>query len=170
MTLPTPDRIAWLAENILPHEPALRLWLEQPVFRGLDCGAVIQETYGELARLPSVSHIKAPRRYAFNVARTVVLRRQGGGAHPPIEGGADLDEAGKPPPPMAAAGDLLARLPAACRDVLMLRKVEGLTQRQTAKRLGVSEGAVHRRMTRAIRILMGVLAQEQVFEGEPETI
>lgn len=51
-----------------------------------------------------------------------------------------------------------------CRNVVWLRRVEGLSQRQTAQRLGLNEGAVESQLARGVRVL--ALA---VF-GSPENV
>lgn len=40
-----------------------------------------------------------------------------------------------------------------CRDVVWLRRVEGLSQRETAQRLGLREGAVESQLARGVRTL-----------------
>jgi len=40
-----------------------------------------------------------------------------------------------------------------CRNVVWLRRVEGLSQQETARRLGMGEGAVESQLARAVRVL-----------------
>ena len=40
-----------------------------------------------------------------------------------------------------------------CRDVVWLRRVEGLSQRETAQRLGMQEGAVESQLSRGVQFL-----------------
>lgn len=40
-----------------------------------------------------------------------------------------------------------------CRDVIWLRRVEGLSQREAAERLGIHEGAVESQLSRGVRAL-----------------
>lgn len=157
MTLPAADRIAWLATHILPYEPALRAWLRRYAPAGLDPDAVIQETYGELARLPAVGQICSPCTLAFDIARAIVLRNMGATPAAPVND-RDLDGICEDPAPPARPADLLAGLPTACRETFMLRKVEGLSQSEAAQRLGVSEDAVERRLAKAIRVMMRAVA------------
>jgi len=55
----------------------------------------------------------------------------------------------------------LDRLPPQCRNVVWLRKVEGIPQRQVADRLGISEGAVEKQISKGVRLLARLL-----FGGE----
>jgi RNA polymerase sigma-70 factor (ECF subfamily) len=53
---------------------------------------------------------------------------------------------------------LIDNLPARCRGVFLLRRIEGLSQRQTAERLGVSENVVEKEVARGLRLIMDELA------------
>src|SRR3546814_19239181 len=44
-------------------------------------------------------------------------------------------------------------LPARCRETFVLRKIDGLSQRETAEKMGVSEATVEKQMVKAMRIL-----------------
>jgi RNA polymerase sigma-70 factor (ECF subfamily) len=55
---------------------------------------------------------------------------------------------------LARAFDLL---PLRCRDVMWLTKVESLTQREVASRLGINQKAVEKQVSRGIRLLAEAL-------------
>lgn len=48
----------------------------------------------------------------------------------------------------------LERLPPRCREVIVLRKIEGLSQREVAARMGIGEDAVERQMVQGMRALV----------------
>jgi RNA polymerase sigma-70 factor (ECF subfamily) len=50
---------------------------------------------------------------------------------------------------LAATARAIAALPASLKDVLILRTIEGLSQEETAKALGISAKAVETRLYRA---------------------
>jgi RNA polymerase sigma-70 factor, ECF subfamily len=52
----------------------------------------------------------------------------------------------------------IAELPEALRDVLVLKQVEGYSHEEIASLLGISAGASRARLSRALHMLMGVLA------------
>lgn len=54
---------------------------------------------------------------------------------------------------LARFEEILLRLPPGCRQVFLLRKVEGLTHDEIARRLGISTKTVENHMTRAYRLL-----------------
>ena len=49
-------------------------------------------------------------------------------------------------------------LPRRCREVVQLRKIEGLSQREVANRLGIAEDTVERQVSKGIRALAAALA------------
>ncbi len=169
MTIPSLDRAMWLARQILPHEPALRAWLQHRRVDGLETDDVIQETHAVLASLAAVDHIVSPRAYAFQTARSVILRHLRRARIVRIDAIGDIDLLGaaadEPSPERHAASrqelrrvtSLIAALPAKCREAFTLRKVEGLSQRDIALRMAISESTVEKHIGRALRTLMDAM-------------
>ena len=160
------DRAVWLARHILPHEQALRAWLHHRRVTGLDIDDIVQETYAKLAGLESVTEIREPKRYMFQTAYSIVagfLRRS---RVVSIAAVADLDQLSVAAPEVSAEQHLifrdelkdlaeaLASLPAPCREAFTLRRIGGLSQRQTADRLKVSEKTIEKYMAKSVRLLM----------------
>ena len=177
--IPSPDRTLWIARHILPHEPALRAWLARRVIAGLEIDDVVQETYVAMANLVSVAHVAAPRAYAFQVAQSVILRHIRRLRIVPMTSlddmGADATAVDEPSPEQHTHGRrelqrlmaLIGKLPAKCRETFMLRKIEGLSQHEVARRMGISESTVEKHMTKALHSLMA--AFRQGVEIDPET-
>jgi RNA polymerase sigma factor (sigma-70 family) len=162
-------RAQWLAANVLPHERALRAWLADRT-GGADIDDVVQETYAILAGLPTVAQIHNPRAYAFQVAQTVVLQRLRRAAIVRIDAVEEIERlsiSNDEPSPEQLVSDrqelrqvamLIAALPPKCRQAFLLRKVEGLSQREIARRMGVSEGTVEKHIAKGVRLLMDAMA------------
>ncbi len=163
------DRAAWLADNVLPHEPALRDWLGRRKVLRLEVDDIVQEAYAVLASLDSVAHIQNPRTYLFSTAHSIILQYVRRLRIVSIETVAEVDRLGihidEMSPERCAAdhqelrliAELIAALPTKCREAFTLRKVEGLSQREVAHRMGVSENTVEKHIGKSIRILMGAL-------------
>ena len=169
MTISLRDRSSWLAQHILPHEPTLRAWLQRRRVDGLETDDIIQETYAVLAALDDVAHIASPRAYAFQTARSVILRHLRRARIVRIDAISDIDSLGaaidEPSPEQQASSrqelrrvsDLIAELPEKCREAFSLRKIEGLSQREVATQMGISESTVEKHISRALRILMSAM-------------
>ncbi|HEY0301906.1 MAG TPA: sigma-70 family RNA polymerase sigma factor, partial [Rhizomicrobium sp.] len=160
------ERAVWLARNVLPIEPALRAWLRRRRLSESEIDDLVQETYAKLITLPSVENIRDPKNYAFQVAHSIFASRIRRARIVPIHAGIDLSELaipandGTPEDIVQAREELLelagalASLPLRCRTAFLLRRVDGLSQREVAQRLGISEKTVENYMTQAIRFLM----------------
>jgi RNA polymerase sigma factor (sigma-70 family) len=155
-------RAAWLGRHVIPHEPELRNWLRRREVRGLDVSDVVQEVYARLVALPSIGHIQNPKTYAFQAAASIVFTHARRLKVVPIVtlGGLDdMEIAAEEPSPEQVAADrdelrrlasALARLPTRVAEVFHLRRVEGLSQRDVAARLGIAESTVEKHMVRGV--------------------
>lgn len=160
------DRTRWFLRNILPHEPALRGWLVRRQPLGLDADDIIQESYAILADLDQVDDIRNPRAYLFQVARSVItrhIRRARVVAIHTVEDLSELDRADDRPSPeqIAIDRDELRRLaqaigamPAKAQEAFILRRVEGLSQREISARMAISENTVEKHISRGLRFLI----------------
>jgi RNA polymerase sigma-70 factor (ECF subfamily) len=160
------QRTLWFLRNILPHEPALRGWLSRSALPGIDPGDVIQEAYTILAELETVDAIRYPRAYLFQVARSVIVRHVRRARIIPIHGVDDLerlehpDDAASPEQHAIERDELrqlaraIAAMPAKTREAFVLRRVEGLPQREIAARMRISENTVETHISRGILFLI----------------
>ena len=165
------DRAVWLARHVLPHEAALRAWLRQKYALGVEVDDVVQETYAILAGLESVEAIRNPRSYAFQTAHSLILAHLRRSKIVSIRSASDLELQGAVadvPSPEQVAEDrdelanvvrVLSDLPPKVRDVFVLRRVHGLSQRETAARLGITENSVEKRVSQGIRVLLEAFAR-----------
>lgn len=165
------DRAIWISQNVLPHEPALRRWLAAQSADHIDVDDIVQESYAVVANLASVAHIHTPRAYLFEVARSIILQQLRRSRIVSIHSVADLaalDIAGDEPTPEDVAGArmelrelalAIAKLPPRCGEVFRLRKVDGLSQRETAAALGISENTVEKQIGKAIAIVSDLLGR-----------
>jgi RNA polymerase sigma factor (sigma-70 family) len=170
------ERIRWFAREVLPHEPDIRRWLARRI-RGLptfDLDEIVQEAYARLWAA-SPERIVNARAYLFVTARHVVgelLRRSRVVA---IETMADVDTLNVPDgsggPERQVSGReeveqmrrALGKLPTKCRRAFELRKFEGLSQKEIAKQMGISESTVEKHLIKALR---GVMSELQQAGGE----
>jgi RNA polymerase sigma-70 factor (ECF subfamily) len=166
MTRVSDERARWLARHVLPHEPALRAWLSTRRVADLDVDDIVQETYARLASAESVADVRNARTYAFQTAYSVIMSHLRRSRVVSIRAVADIDELGavsdSPSPEEEAAdrdelhrlAEAVAALPEKVREVFSLRRIEGLSQRQVAERLGLAESTVEKHMAKSFRLLM----------------
>lgn len=159
------ERTRWFLRHILPHEPALKGWLSRRTLPGIDPDDVIQEAYTILAEMESVDTIVYPRAYLFQVARSVITRHVRRARIVSIHAIEDLEQFDQPddaatPEQYAIDRDELSQLaraiaamPHKTREAFILRRVEGLPQRQIAAQMRISENTVETHISRGIRFL-----------------
>lgn len=171
MTDADAERIKWMEQNILPHETRIRHWLASHRVPGLEPDDVVQEMYAKIGSVETFASIYNPGGYALQVARSILLQHI---RRPQIVSNTasgnleDLDAATSDPDPeqqMAAKDELrevahiIAALPRRTRDVLLLRRVDGLSQQETARQLSIAEKTVQKHMTLALQHLMSVVGR-----------
>lgn len=167
MEAPYLARSRWLAANVLPHEPAMRTWLRRTTkLSDSDIDDLVQETYSILARLESVDAIRDPRTYALQVAKSVFLqglRRNkivSIGSISDIAALGEIDDAPSPEQYINGQRELrrveaaVAEMPENVRKVFWLRRVEGLSQRETACETGLAEHTVEKYGAKAMKFLL----------------
>ncbi len=154
--MPPPDSelARWFAEEVQPHEPALRAWLRARFPTIGDTDDLVQEAYARLLRVRGTGSVACARAFLFITARNLALNQL---RHLRYESPGDLtenaasgvlDEGAAIPESVARAEDLqllihaIQSLPERCRQVLTLRKIYGFTQKETAARLGIAEHTV----------------------------
>jgi RNA polymerase sigma factor (sigma-70 family) len=145
---------------------ALRGWLSRRRCRGVDPDDVIQEAYTILAELESVDAIRHPRAYLFQVARSVITRHVRRARIVPIHTVDDLerlelpDDAASPEQHAIDRDELrqlaraIAAMPPKTREAFVLRRVDGLPQREIATRMRISENTVETHISRGILFLI----------------
>lgn len=171
MTIASVERALWLSRNILVHEPQLRAWLGRRSTPGIDIDDVVQESYAILAGLHAVDHIQNPRVYFFEVAKSVILQSFRQKRVVAFSALAEFDALvipdDSPSPEAIAAGrqelgrlaDLVDKLPPKCREAFVLRKVRGLSQREVAAAMGVSENTIEKHIGKALGLLGSVIGR-----------
>ena len=159
---------AWFRQ-ILVHEPDLRAYLGRSLARRVEVADVIQETYARLLTMPPLQRqaVRTPRAFLFTTARNVAMEHLRQRRLVSLDALSKLGtsevvvESGHEPPPDETVNatqelDLLARviasLPNKCREVLTLRKIHGLPQKQIAARLGIAEHTVEKHISYGIRL------------------
>lgn len=164
-----PDR--WFADELQPHEPALRAWLRGRFPALTDLDDLVQETYVRVLQARTEHAIDSGRAFLFATARNLAFDRL---RHERIvitesltETTASHVQEERPSAADTAAHsqelDLLKQalqsLPDRCRQVLTLRKIYGLSQKEIAAQLGISENTVEVQVGNGMRRCAAFLAR-----------
>ena len=162
-TSPTVDRARWFAEEVQPHEPMLRAWLRTRFPSLTDTDDLVQESYARLLRAREKGPVKNTKSYLFTTALNAALdliRRKKVVSFEHVaeterssvlEDRPDAGEAASRTEELEILREALQALPARCRQVFTLRKLYGLTHREIAEQLGLSEKTVEEQINRAMR-------------------
>jgi RNA polymerase sigma factor (sigma-70 family) len=137
----------------------------------LDAEDVIQEMYAKFLALPSLDSIRYPRQYALLTARAIVIDHIRHSRVVSITSSGNLELLEIPEPDASsderiefqqeiqAVTAALEQLPKMCRETLILRRVEGLPQKEVARRLKISEKTVEKHMANGVRLLIKVFGR-----------
>jgi RNA polymerase sigma factor (sigma-70 family) len=155
----------WFATEVLPHERLLQRYLLRVWRNPSEVADLVQEVYVRVYERARDQRPKLPKAFLFATARNLMtdhLRRSrvvSIDTELEVEGIEVLVDELSPERHLSARQDL-GRLALAfdslsdkCRDVVWLRRVEGLSQRETADRMGLKEEAIESQLSRGIRAL-----------------
>ena len=153
--LPGAEEARWFRDEIRPHERELRAYLRGRFPTLPDVDDLVQETYRRLLRAREAGQATLTRAYLFVVARNVALDLIRHEKAVSVERLGEMDglcvveerpdaaETLSHEQELALLDDALRALPPRCREILTLRRIEGLSHREIASRLGIAEGTVN---------------------------
>jgi RNA polymerase sigma factor (sigma-70 family) len=160
------DLHAWFCNEVLPLEGALTRFIERNWRASQDVHELRQDVYERALRGARETLPTNTPAFVFTVARHHLINCAMKARIVSIDLVADLEGIGHAQDLFATdrmmdARDELRRahagldaLPPRCREVLRLRKIEGLTTREAAERLGVGIDTIERQLTMGMRALV----------------
>ncbi|KQN90011.1 hypothetical protein ASE95_14930 [Sphingomonas sp. Leaf231] len=163
---------AWVLREVMPHEPGIRAWLRQRGQSADDIDDLIQEGYAKLAGVTAFAQIAQPGGYFFQIVRNLMIdsiRRARVVRIDTVEHLADhgsLNDDVTPERIAAVRNELswvmraLETLPERCRAIFTLRKIDGLSQKEIAARMGVSESIVENDAAKGLTLLMRAMRRD----------
>jgi RNA polymerase sigma-70 factor (ECF subfamily) len=174
---PPTDQARWFAEEVQPHEAALRSYLRHRFPAMHDVDDIVQDSYVQLLQRQPRGRIASVRAYLFTVAHHAVLR-----VFRRRQLWSDVPLAELPPERLAAAepdaastaqerqrealvAEAVARLPRRCREIFELRLGSGLSHGAIAERLGLSEATVRVQLARGVQKCVRFLRERRESEA-----
>ena len=155
----------WFAREILAHEGALMRYLRRCWFRREEVHDLRQEIYVRVYEAAAKARPAQPKSFMFTTARHLMTDRLRRSRVVSIDAVGDLDALNvlidelSPEHRMSARQELrhlasaFDRLPDRCREVVWLRRVEELSQKQVAARMGISEKTVEKQIAKGSRLI-----------------
>lgn len=158
-----PETARWLAEQVQPHEPMLRAWLHSRFPQLTDADDIVQDAYARLIAARGKREVRLPKAFFFATARNLAVdffrRRRithaeslgGWNELCVLEAGEDVAETVARNQEIELMTQAIHALPDRCRQVMTLRNVYGLPQKEIAAQLGISVRTVEAQVTIGIR-------------------
>jgi RNA polymerase sigma-70 factor (ECF subfamily) len=190
VNLPVPNQASsalahsqWFAEEVQPYEPALRAYLHGRFPSLQDQDDIVQDTYARLLRAHAAGTIRHPKAFLFTTARNAALdffRRKRAVSMDDVThfdessvllDRPDLTELISREQELEILADAVRALPDRCRQVIMLRYLDGLSYKEIAVQLDISPETVKAQMAKGMRRCAdyfrekGLLKASAVAEG-----
>jgi RNA polymerase sigma-70 factor (ECF subfamily) len=155
----SPELPDWFVREVLPLEAALMHFLRRSWRNQNEVADLCQDVYVRVYEAAREARPDPVKPFVFAVARNMIIDRIRREHVVPIETVADLESlavgADQPGPDRAvmAREELrrlqaaLDRMPARCREAVVLKKIEGLSMREIATRMGISFKTVDRHLS-----------------------
>jgi RNA polymerase sigma factor (sigma-70 family) len=163
---------AWFVREVLPLEAALTSFLQHNWRNESDIADLRQEVYVRVCEAALKRIPEATRAFVLKTARNLIINRIRREQVVPIEAVTDPDALGiavdiPGPDRTVLARDELRRLQLAldslsprCREAVILGRIEGLTGREIAARMGITEAGVSLHLDNGIRTLVNIFYGE----------
>ena len=177
--MPPSEQARWFTEEVQPHEPALRAYLQARFPTLEEHDDIVQETYARLLRAQVSGGVRYPKAFLFTAARNVafdLFRRRGTKPTEAVtdlleltvledrpELGEQLDQSYE----LEVLADAVRALPDRCRQVIMLRYLDGLAYKEIAAQLGISAETVKVHMAKGMRRCAAFFAERGLLEIPP---
>ena len=178
MDAPPSKSTRWFFEEVQIHEPSLRAYLRRAFPWLSDADDLVQDVMSRAWRAAQEGTIRSGRAFVFAAARNAALdlfRRRRivtmeplaeSGPASVLDDGVDVAETVSRHEELALLREAIRSLPERCRQVLVLRKIHGLPQKEIAARLGISEHTVEVQTANAVHRCADFLRGRGMSERE----
>ena len=156
----------WFCREVLPLEPSLARYIHRNSRDTSELADIRQEVYERVLSGATNDVPQNTKAYVFTVARNLLISRAKRARIVSFELMSEVEDKQLDAGTFDAERHLSAReelrrtmeglelLPPRCREVVRLRKVEGLSTREVAERMGTGRDAVERQLTMGMRALI----------------
>lgn len=170
------DRVAWVSKHVIPFEAEMRVRLLRMCRSPAEADDLMQDIYYRLLQAESVDHVREPRAFVMQIAKNLMTDHYRRNAVVQIEPTADIDyiaDAQPLPERTAAARNelqwvlgLIGRMPERCRLVFRARRIYGMSQKEAAQCLQVSENIIEKETIKGLKLLSDMIARLDTDQAE----
>ena len=177
LPLVNPSLTQWFLHEVQPHEAALRAYVRVRFPSLTDIDDLVQETFARILRVRSSGQVRSPKALLFTTARNTALdllrRRQ----VVQFESLANVDDSSvlvEGPGTVEALSHeqelaLLERavqaLPARCQQILIMKKIDGLSYAEIGEKLGIKPNTISAQLTIGVLRCRRFLEEHGVLKG-----
>lgn len=176
---PAVDQSRWFSEEVQPFEPALRAYLHGRFPSLEDQDDIVQDTYARLLRARAAGTIRHPKAFLFTTARNAALdffRRKRGSS---LNDVTQIDESSvlEDQPGVAELvsrdqeleilAEAVRALPDRCRQVVLLRYLDGLAYKEIAVQLDISSETVKAQLAKGMRRCADYFRERGLLKSNP---
>jgi RNA polymerase sigma-70 factor (ECF subfamily) len=168
-----PELDAWFVREVLPLEASLMQYLNRNWRDKTEVEDFCQEVYIKVYEAARTEAPKSVRPFVFAIARNLLINRMKRAQIVPIETAVDLEAMNLAADEPSAERAVIARdelrsvqaaleqLPRRCREAVTLRKIEGLSMREIATRMGVTLNTVNAHLVEGSALLADILYSDR---------
>jgi RNA polymerase sigma factor (sigma-70 family) len=173
-----PSLTQWFMHEVRPHEPALRAYVKVRFPSLTDIDDLIQETFARILRAHGAGRVRSPKALLFTTARNTALdllrRRQV--VH--FESLANMEELSVLEDRPGTAETLsreqelqlleqaVQSLPTRCQQILILKKIDGLSYAEIGEKLGIKANTISAQLTIGVLRCRHFLEERGVLKGQ----
>ncbi len=173
---------SWFKREVLRHEAALRRYIHRVWPYREEVYDLLQETYVRAYEAGKRSRYSVTRPFLFTTARNLMADRQRHARVISIEAVSDPDalnvliDETTPERRLGAWQDLkrvigaLNRLPDRAREIIWLRRVDKMSNKQVAEHLGISVRTVENHLFRGMRALGDAVFSNEIHSPEIDPV
>lgn len=167
----------WFMREVRPHEAALRAYVKVRFPSLTDIDDLIQETFARILRAHDAGEVRSPKALLFTTARNTaldLLRREQVVRFESVANIEQLPVAEHRPGTVESLSreqelhlldQAVQSLPTRCQQILIMKKIEGLSYAEIGDRLGIKPNTISAQLTIGVLRCRRFLQERGVLKG-----
>jgi len=159
---PTIEQARWFSEEVYSQDSQLRAFLRSSFPSLRDVDDLVQESYLRLWRRQLCAPLRSARAFLYKIARHLAIYTLRHRTSSPlievadwaelsvVDGTPDAADVACTNEELAFLLEAIDALPPRCREIVILRKLHGLPQKEIARRMGITERTVEVQGTKGL--------------------